>query len=371
LISIKHNATYLPLKSDLRLATAEEILKYKDANKHGRKRAPGTASTGEASASGTTLEPEGLAGPSKEHNARKSKGDLQPTSDKGGRRDRGRVTKAREDKESCKDSSRDDARKARETADEKDAAEDEADKREYLALQNKMEARRIAREIQTAHNTLASLRAEQEDVSAKSETVPKARVVCDQAKDRDALVSKGEIKKPRATRPAVRTSVSESVATSTTKAPRRVEEQVKAKPMKMGEGKRTDIGVEPKRTVNKSGAKRPTSATEPSHKTAEKTTTHSSDEDSRTEVLGPALVAGAIGRKIGNARTATMMRGITECRVKLLSTRQKAKLPVPAAPNNSAESNCVVDFVGTYDVDCLSRRQTSTCSWSFLEMLPK
>jgi len=42
-ISIKHNATYLPLKADLRPATAEEILKYKDANKHGRKRAAETA----------------------------------------------------------------------------------------------------------------------------------------------------------------------------------------------------------------------------------------------------------------------------------------------------------------------------------------
>jgi len=69
-----------------------------------------------------------------------------------------------------------------------------------------------------------------------------------------------------------------------------------------------------------------------------------------TEVLGPALVAGALGRKIGDMCTATMMRGITECRVELLSTRQKAKLPVPAAPNNSAESNSVVDCVGKYDV---------------------
>jgi len=48
-ISIKHNAPYLAVKSDLRLATAEETAKYKDANKHRRKT---EASTGEASASG-------------------------------------------------------------------------------------------------------------------------------------------------------------------------------------------------------------------------------------------------------------------------------------------------------------------------------
>jgi len=41
-----------------------------------------------------------------------------------------------------------------------------------------------------------------------------------------------------------------------------------------------------------------------------------------------------------------MMRGITECRVQILTTRQKAKLPVPAAPNNSAESNSVTECTG-------------------------
>jgi len=125
-MNIKHNATYLPVKSNLRPATAEEISKYKDANKHGRKRVPGTASTGEASASGATMEPEGLAGPSKERDVRRSKVELQPTSDKGGKRDSERMTETHKDKESKKDSSRDDARKARETAEEKDAAEDES-----------------------------------------------------------------------------------------------------------------------------------------------------------------------------------------------------------------------------------------------------
>jgi len=42
-----------------------------------------------------------------------------------------------------------------------------------------------------------------------------------------------------------------------------------------------------------------------------------------------------------------MMRGITECWVELLSTRQKAKLPLPAVPNNSAESNSVTEYPGT------------------------
>jgi len=96
--------------------------------------------------------------------------------DKAGKKELGRANKGCDEKkkESRKDSSRDDARKAKETADEKDAAEDGADKREYTALKNKMEARRIAREIQAAHDTLASLRAEQDDVSGKTEIVAKA-----------------------------------------------------------------------------------------------------------------------------------------------------------------------------------------------------
>jgi len=100
---------------------------------------------------------------------------------------------------SRKDSSRDEARKAKETADEKDVAEDESDQREYLALQSKMEARRIARDIQNSHDTLAILRAEQEDVSAKTEAALKARVESDREKDGDALVPRAEDKKPRAT----------------------------------------------------------------------------------------------------------------------------------------------------------------------------
>jgi len=134
-INIKHNATYLPLKSDLRPATAEEMIKYKDASRHGRKRATETVSTGEASASGTTLEPEGAVGTSRRGDPRKSKGGSVSASDKAGKKEVGRANKGRDEKkkESRKDSSRDDARKAKKTTDEKDAAEDEADKREYTA----------------------------------------------------------------------------------------------------------------------------------------------------------------------------------------------------------------------------------------------
>jgi len=295
------------------------------------------------------MEPEGLTGTSKEREVRKEKGDAKSTSDKGGKRDSGRIAKVREGKEPHRDLSCDEERRARETADEKDAAEDAADKKEYLALQSKMEARRIAREIQTAHDTLASLRAERDGVSAQSETVPKTRVENDRTRDEDEAGSKVETKKARASRIAASTSIVESEAPSATEAPRRVEGNEKTKPIKIGGGKATDVMVVPKKTVVKIRMKRPTCTTEPPRIATEKITAQSSGEELMSEALGPALVAGALGRKIGDARTATMMRGITECRVELLSTRQKAKLPVPAVPNNSAESNSAVDGIGAYD----------------------
>jgi len=157
----------------------------------------------------------------------------------------------------------------------------------------------------------------------------------------------GGNKKLRATRPAVKASIGDSGTTTTTEVPRRAEEREKAKAIKAGEEKQPDRVAGQKKGADKLGAKRPKAAIESSRKTV--TTVHSSDEDLRTEALGPALVAGALGRKIGDARTATMMRGITECRVELLSTRQKAKLPVPAAPHNSAESNSVADVSNADD----------------------
>jgi len=87
-ISIKHNAPYLAVQSDLRLATAEETAKYKDANKHRRKT---EASTGEASASGTTVE----QGSVKEIGTRRNKGEALASKEAGKNRERGRATTSR------------------------------------------------------------------------------------------------------------------------------------------------------------------------------------------------------------------------------------------------------------------------------------
>jgi len=336
--SIKHNVTYLPLKTDLRTATADEIAKYKDASRHGRKKGAETTSAGEASASVTTVEPEGTTGTGKVGESRKSKGEVIATSSKIGKSGQGGKNRDRDEKETATRiaSDRDEERKAKETADERDAAEDEADQREYIALQSKIEARRLARDIQAAHDTLATLRAEQEDASTKT----------GREKDKTVPTPTNEGKKSRANRPAGKTTTGEARMISTTGATRRGEEGEKSK---AGEEGQTDIATEPKKVVAKVKAKRPAAATELPRKNAARTAPHSSDDDTIMAVLGPALVAGALGRKIGDARTASMMRGITECRVELLTTRQKARLPLPEVPHNSAESNSVAEIVGAHD----------------------
>jgi len=348
-MSIKHNATYVPLKSDLRPATTEEKAKYKDASKHGRKKATVVASSGVASASGTTIETEAGAGTSKVRDPRESKGKSAFANDKSGKSDPVRSTKSRSDKDLHGEPNRDYARRAQETADEQDAAEDESDMRKCAELKDKMDARRIAREIKIAHDTLASLRAEQNNASEKSETATKTLAGSDREKKCDAFESRETKGKSRATRPSVGTTVGEQGAQSIIGAKTRVDESRKAKSTASGNVEQADVASVSKRAVVRNRTKKSTTTKESVPNTARKIAAQSSGEEFETEVLGPALVAGALGRRIGDARTTTMMRGITECRVRLLTTQQKAELPVPPAPNNSAESNSAVEIPCGYD----------------------
>jgi len=303
------------------------------------------------SGSGTALVPKGSAGKGEGCEPRRIKGEPVLAVDQGGKKERGQASKGRDEKRtgSRKDSSHDETQKARETADKKDLADDKADKREYAALKNKMEARRIAREIQTAHDTLAALRAEQDSVSGKTETVAKTRSENDRPGTGVAIAAKTAIKKSRVTRPVTGTVVSESEVNAAKGINRRAGESEKTKSAEIERGEQEDTSRAPQQTAVKTRMKKTNTATEPSRTATGEIVVQSSGDESVTEILGPALVAGALGRKIGDARTANTMRGITECRVELLSTRQKAKLPVPKVPNNSAESNSVTEIIGTSD----------------------
>jgi len=111
--------------------------------------------------------------------------------------------------------------------------------------------------------------------------------------------------------------------------------------------------TETKRVHKKAGAKSQEKGaariTEATRTAPTRTPALGEDDDSMTEVLGSTLVAGALGRKVGDARTVAMMKGITECRLELMSTRQKAKKPVPKAPDNSVESDSLAERTGASD----------------------
>jgi len=226
------------------------------------------------------VETEAPPGPSQEREARTTKGGQGPSGDRVKGRSRGHEAK-NEGKKSRTDSSRDDARIAREKADEKDLADEESNKRKYIALQNKMEARRIAREIQAAHDTLAALRAEQEVMSPQPTIVYRPSLAIDKAEEGNVPASRKEAKKSRAPRRKVE-STGVRVVTKTMRVP--------------------------KSAISRSQARGTGSVAEPVRAAIAEVVVRVEEDDAMTELLGPALVAGALGQKLGNAPTATMLR---------------------------------------------------------------
>jgi len=157
----------------------------------------------------------------------------------------------------------------------------------------------------------------------KSATEAKQGLDIDTEKEGNAPGPPREIKKARGPRTTVE-ATAEKDATETTRAPKKA-------------------GTKPQ-------AKDAASTTETVQVTTAKTVVRAENDDSMTEVLGPALVAGALGRKVGDARTEMTIKGITECRVKIMSMRQKAKRPVPKAPDNSMEGDDPRELVEATDV---------------------
>jgi len=68
---------------------------------------------------------------------------------------------------------------------------------------------------------------------------------------------------------------------------------------------------------------------------------------SSTVRLGRALVSGALRRKVDDPKMFETVVNIKECKVILQSTRKKSKVPVSAAPPNSTESERDMDESGS------------------------
>jgi len=157
-----NNAAYRSDGSDVRDATAEEKLRYLDANKHKRKKATSAVSSAEISKSDTAVDAEI---PVKSHPVfTRGKQSLQDTSSGDRCRSDSRSEKGRERSDrneereiSGKSSDRSSSRKiegqksecrARATEDEEGIDNEEADQRMMIKIQDRIEARKVAREQQ-------------------------------------------------------------------------------------------------------------------------------------------------------------------------------------------------------------------------------
>jgi len=168
-----NNTAYRTDGSDDRDATAEEKLRYLDANKHKRKKGTGAVSSAEPSTSETT----GDAGaPAKSHpvSSRGEQSVWDPSSGDRGRSDsrseegRGRTEKHDVRGSSGKSSDRGSSRKTgshnsdrRTKVTEVDQGIDneEADQRMMIEIRDRIEARKIARDLEIARATIEELKA--------------------------------------------------------------------------------------------------------------------------------------------------------------------------------------------------------------------
>jgi len=64
--------------------------------------------------------------------------------------------------------------------------------------------------------------------------------------------------------------------------------------------------------------------------------------------LGITLVASALGRKVSRVSSDKNTTGLTECYVELESTKRKSKVSLPAAPPNSVDSDDALEIALTH-----------------------
>jgi len=86
---------------------------------------------------------------------------------------------------------------------------------------------------------------------------------------------------------------------------------------------------------------------------------HVENSVSSTVRLGRALVSGALGRRTDDPKIFGAAVSMTECSVRIQTTRKKAKAPVSAAPPNSIDSEADTEGMGDSE---LSLSATDLCT---------
>jgi len=333
-----NKTTYRTDGSDVRDATAEEKLRYLDANKHKRKKAVEAVSSGEQSGSSTAVVSGDLSktrsvsirdergggdassGDRSGNNQKKDKDRV--SSGKGGERESLRQKEGRESERS---------RRTAVTAVEEEPNKEEADRQILAETQSRIEARRATRDIETAHATIRKLRESHSIASAAPDKPARA----EQERDK-----KDGGKKPAASRVSKKASGGQTVT-----------EAVVAKPFELTGGITTELTSDGKITVIPQ-PKRPRSGKRATERTLDDVLStlkftpivesrprdNEFAEDASNVELGISLVASALRRTIPNVSSATVMAGMSDCFVELTSTRKKGKASVSAAPPNSVDS---------------------------------
>jgi len=326
----------------VREATEEEKVRYRDANKHQRKKpVDRKSSSSEPSQSGTalTLLDTAKARPAF---AREALGDGDvSTGDRGGanrteengRENRStegerRDMKKRDNRESSRNPSDRRSRRAeKEAASGNKPDEKENDRREMAEIQARIETRKASKDLEIAWATIADLKAAKENTASTTAlTVVKKAYGVDQR-----VVASRAAKKSATSQRVSEPTVSVSVARTAEGPHKPVTERSVPAGTDRGRGNR--YAGSDRREGDALATLKFAAMTDVDMRPTNR------DKDAPNTTLGIALVASALGRKVPRVSTEMTTADMAECYVGLGSTRKKSKAQGVIPPPTSVESD--------------------------------
>jgi len=345
-----NNTAYRTDGSDIRDATAEEKLRYPDANKHKRKKGVGTASSGDLSKVDTA---ENIDASSKSR-PMSARGEQSGRDVSGGdtekckissEKSRGTSRKNADEESVAKSSDRESSRKresrehSTKTARNSEGGDNEdEDQRMMNEIKMRMEARKIARDIETAHERRDSSKASRDSTS--SITAKSSKKIIEQEKKevgRKAGAPRG-VKKPVVIEvsagvidvksPAVITSIPRDGETSDLAG--------------IGGTVGTTVPIRgrvSKRTVTGERDDAALSTLKFSAMTEAGSRVSAPVGDAQDTDLGIALVASALGKKVPRGTLTSIALVTKECRVEVAISHKKTIRQTSVAPPNSIDSD--------------------------------
>jgi len=333
-VGASNKTAYKTDGSDVRDATPEEMIRYRDANEHRCKKVDEKSSSSEPS-QGSTMLPAEVLPKARPVSARpgQSGGDSPPRNKTGmnraSERERDSSPKSDDRGSSTRHKSREPEQRERATETVGDVDEEEADGKHMAEIQGRIEARKAAKDLEIARLTIIDLKESDRDKAEGKKKVATSRFG----------------KKPSATQPAAEATSGQSVA-SIELMPTELFSEVVAI---MG----TSAAVISKRvcfTKCATAECRPDDAMSTLKFGALDEVRQCGTEqieDVLGAELGIAFVASALGREMPRSSSEHATADMPDCYVELTSTRRKAKAPVAVVPLNSIDSKVDRDDTGS------------------------